>query len=161
VRRPRVSCKAQLSSISKRGFELSCLSIFGRRDVHCDRLIACVGATFDGQTSSGSRNISAPARACLIFRGLQRCADDLSTCYPDECIHWRTQLVMMRWGLVPSWHKDPKHLGVSAINAQAESLMEKPMWRRPLQKRRCLVPADAFYEWQKLDAKISSRMHSA
>jgi putative SOS response-associated peptidase YedK len=54
---------------------------------------------------------------------------------------------------VPSWHKDPKHLGMSAINAQAEWLMEKPMWQRALQKRRCLVPADAFYEWQKLDAK--------
>ncbi|MGB6304589.1 MAG: SOS response-associated peptidase [Acidobacteriaceae bacterium] len=53
----------------------------------------------------------------------------------------------------PSWHKDPKHLGVLAINAQAESLMEKPMWRRALQKRRCLIPADGFYEWQKLDAK--------
>ncbi len=63
------------------------------------------------------------------------------------------KLAMMRWGLVPSWHKDPKHLGASAINAQAESLMEKSMWRRALQQRRCLVPADAFYEWQKLDAK--------
>ncbi|MGC1922034.1 MAG: SOS response-associated peptidase [Acidobacteriaceae bacterium] len=63
------------------------------------------------------------------------------------------KLVMMRWGLVPSWHKDPKHLGVLAINAQAESLMEKPMWRRALQKRRCLIPADGFYEWQKIDAK--------
>ena len=40
------------------------------------------------------------------------------------------KLVMMRWGLVPSWHKDPKHLGVSAINAQAETLEEKPMWRQ-------------------------------
>jgi putative SOS response-associated peptidase YedK len=42
---------------------------------------------------------------------------------------------------------------VSAINAQAESLTAKPMWRRALQQRRCLIPADAFYEWQKLDAK--------
>jgi putative SOS response-associated peptidase YedK len=63
------------------------------------------------------------------------------------------EIVMMRWGLIPRWAKDPKQLGVSTINAKAESLMEKPIWRQPFTKRRCLVPADAFYEWRKIDAR--------
>jgi len=62
-------------------------------------------------------------------------------------------LALMRWGLIPSWCNDPKQLGVSTINAKAESLMKKPIWREPFLRRRCLVPADGFYEWQKLDAK--------
>lgn len=62
-------------------------------------------------------------------------------------------LVSMRWGLVPQWAKDIKKLGVSTINAKAETIMEKSMWKTPFLKRRCLVPADAFYEWRKLDAK--------
>jgi putative SOS response-associated peptidase YedK len=59
----------------------------------------------------------------------------------------------MYWGLVPNWAEDPKRLGVSTINAKAESLMEKPIWREPLERRRCLVPADGFYEWQKFSEK--------
>ena len=63
------------------------------------------------------------------------------------------EITMMRWGLIPAWCKDVKLLGLSTINAKAESLMLKPMWRQPFKKRRCLVPADAFYEWKKIDAK--------
>lgn len=63
------------------------------------------------------------------------------------------EIVMMRWGLIPGWYKDPRHLGLSTINAKAETLMEKPMWRQPFKKRRVLVPADAFFEWKKIDAK--------
>jgi putative SOS response-associated peptidase YedK len=59
----------------------------------------------------------------------------------------------MYWGLIPYWAEDPKKLGVSTINAKAESLMKKPIWREPLERRRCLVPADGFYEWQKFSAK--------
>lgn len=59
----------------------------------------------------------------------------------------------MYWGLVPYWTEDPKKLGVSTINAKAENLMQKPMWREPLMKRRCLVPADGFYEWEKTGTK--------
>lgn len=64
------------------------------------------------------------------------------------------EIAMMRWGLIPAWCKEVKLLGMSTINAKAESLMEKPMWRQPFKKRRCLVPADAFYEWKKIDAKV-------
>jgi len=62
-------------------------------------------------------------------------------------------IVAMRWGLIPPWTSDVKKLGVSTINAKAETVLDKPLWRDPFRKRRCLVPADAFYEWQKLDAK--------
>src|SRR5215510_7740303 len=54
----------------------------------------------------------------------------------------------LRWGLIPSWAKDPG-IGDRMINARAETVAEKPSFRRALQKRRCLVLADGFYEWQK------------
>jgi putative SOS response-associated peptidase YedK len=59
------------------------------------------------------------------------------------------QLVPMRWGLIPSWAKDPS-IGNRMINARAETVAEKPAFRSALRKRRCLIPADGFYEWQKL-----------
>ena len=64
------------------------------------------------------------------------------------------ELVMMRWGLVPYFAKSlGDWKGFSTINAKAETVQERALWRGPFQKRRCLVPADGFYEWQKLDAK--------
>ena len=53
----------------------------------------------------------------------------------------------LRWGLIPSWAKDPK-IGVQCINARAETISEKPSFREAFQKRRCLVPADGFWEWE-------------
>ena len=61
----------------------------------------------------------------------------------------RRQLVQMRWGLIPSWAKDPS-IGNRMINARVETLAEKPAFRAALKKRRCIIPADGFYEWQKL-----------
>jgi putative SOS response-associated peptidase YedK len=61
-------------------------------------------------------------------------------------------LVMARWGLIPFWAKDPR-IGVQAINARAETVATKPMFREAFRRRRCLVPADGFYEWQRLDAR--------
>lgn len=60
----------------------------------------------------------------------------------------RRLLGTMRWGLVPWFSKDPKG-GAKMINARAESVPTKPAFRRAFEKRRCLVPADGFYEWQK------------
>jgi len=55
---------------------------------------------------------------------------------------------LLRWGLIPSWAKDPS-IGSRMINARAETVAEKPAYRRAFQKRRCLVPADGFFEWRK------------
>ena len=52
----------------------------------------------------------------------------------------------MRWGLVPSWAKDPS-IGSRLINARMETVTEKPAFRRAFAKRRCLLPADGYYEW--------------
>lgn len=57
------------------------------------------------------------------------------------------QLQRMAWGLVPHWSADGKNTG-KLINARAESIAEKPSFRDPIQSRRCLVPADSFYEWR-------------
>jgi len=57
-------------------------------------------------------------------------------------------LELMRWGLVPRWAKDLDH-GLKTINARAETVAEKPMYRKLLGSQRCLVPASGFYEWQK------------
>ena len=67
----------------------------------------------------------------------------------------RTQgrtLDLMRWGLVPYWAKDIK-VGFSTINAMAETIDTKPVFRDAFRRRRCLVPVEAYYEWKKLDAK--------
>ena len=58
----------------------------------------------------------------------------------------------MRWGLIPFWAKDAK-IGYRMINARGETVAEKPSFRTALRKRRCLIPADGFYEWQKLGGK--------
>jgi putative SOS response-associated peptidase YedK len=62
------------------------------------------------------------------------------------------EIALLRWGLVPYWSKDAK-IGYSTINAKAETVATAPAFREAFRRRRCLVPADAFYEWQKLDAK--------
>jgi len=64
----------------------------------------------------------------------------------------------MRWGLIPFWAKDMT-IGVRMINAKSETLVEKPSFRDAFAKRRCLIPADGFYEWQKSAAKGPSIPH--
>lgn len=53
----------------------------------------------------------------------------------------------MRWGLIPSWAKDPK-IGTKMINARAETIHEKPAYRTAFRKRRCIIPASGWYEWR-------------
>jgi putative SOS response-associated peptidase YedK len=68
------------------------------------------------------------------------------------------QLRTVRWGLVPSWAKDPA-IGSRMINARAETVASKPAYRRAFTKRRCLLPADGYYEWYKPgeDAKAAKQ----
>ena len=60
----------------------------------------------------------------------------------------RRELSLMRWGLIPSWAKDSSIAG-QMINARSETAATKPAFRDPLTNRRCLVPADGFYEWKR------------
>ncbi|WP_316742425.1 SOS response-associated peptidase [Streptomyces sp. MK7] len=68
----------------------------------------------------------------------------------------RRELRALRWGLVPSWAKDLR-IGARLINARVETVHEKPAFRRAFVKRRCLLPADGFYEWQQVRAKDTGR----
>ncbi|NET40117.1 MAG: SOS response-associated peptidase [Cyanothece sp. SIO1E1] len=71
----------------------------------------------------------------------------------------RAEVARLRWGLVPSWAKDPK-IGNRMINARSETVSEKPAFRSALGRRRCLIPADGFYEWKR-EGKIRTpfRIH--
>jgi putative SOS response-associated peptidase YedK len=60
------------------------------------------------------------------------------------------ELALMRWGLVPYFAKDLKSFAYSTINARAESLSSSVIFSGPFERRRCLIPADGFYEWKKL-----------
>jgi putative SOS response-associated peptidase YedK len=60
------------------------------------------------------------------------------------------ELARLRWGLIPSWATDPA-IGNKLLNARAETAAEKPSFRSAFKKRRCLIPASGFYEWQKVD----------
>lgn len=57
-------------------------------------------------------------------------------------------LEMMKWGLIPVWAKDP-NIGYKLINARDDSIFERPVWRGVILKKRALIPANGFYEWQK------------
>jgi putative SOS response-associated peptidase YedK len=59
----------------------------------------------------------------------------------------RPELQLVRWGLIPSWVRDPSTLRSPLINARAETAAEKPAFRGALRHRRCLVPTTGFYEW--------------
>ena len=64
----------------------------------------------------------------------------------EDAARAERQLRVLRWGLVPSWAKDPA-IGNRMINARMETVAQKPAFRRAFAKRRCLLPADGYYEW--------------
>jgi len=59
---------------------------------------------------------------------------------------------LMRWGLLPAWVKEPAKFSL-LINARAETVLEKPAFRNAMRRRRCLIPADGYYEWQATDGR--------
>ena len=68
-------------------------------------------------------------------------------------------LSFMKWGLVPSWAKDPK-ISNRMINARSETAAEKPSFRTAFKRRRCLIPADGYYEWRKQGKKKIPNLYS-
>jgi len=64
----------------------------------------------------------------------------------------KREMVMFKWGLIPAWAKDPA-IGSRMINARADTVAEKPAFREAFRRRRCLMVADGFYEWQKTNGK--------
>jgi len=62
------------------------------------------------------------------------------------------EMTLLKWGLVPSWAKDAS-MGARLINARSETVTEKPAFREAFKRRRCLIPADGFYEWQRIGSK--------
>jgi len=70
------------------------------------------------------------------------------------------ELTHFRWGLIPSWSKDSK-IGSRLINARSETVTDKPSFRAAFKRRRCLIPANGFYEWQRTgDKKQPIYIHS-
>jgi putative SOS response-associated peptidase YedK len=72
----------------------------------------------------------------------------------------KRQFALMRWGLIPSWVKDPRKFSLLHV-ARAESVTEKPAFRAAMKRRRCLVPADGFYEWSEDGRKQPYFVHPA
>jgi putative SOS response-associated peptidase YedK len=66
-------------------------------------------------------------------------------------------LALARWGLVPSWADDPA-IGNRMINARAESIESRPAFRQAFEKRRCIVPADGFFEWKRTGSRMKQPM---
>lgn len=100
--------------------------------------LAALFAAEDLAESRGGRFNLAPQQLGLVV--VER--DDL-----------RRAVVPYRWGLVPSWAKDAK-IGNRLINARAETVAATPAFRASFAKRRCIVPADGFYEWERLGPSI-------
>jgi len=63
-------------------------------------------------------------------------------------VEGKRQFALVRWGLIPAWVKDPRAFSL-LINARGESVNDKPAFRNAMKRRRCLLPADGFYEWQR------------
>jgi putative SOS response-associated peptidase YedK len=72
----------------------------------------------------------------------------------------KRELRLLQFGLIPSWAKDPK-IGTNLINARCETIVEKPAFRAAFKRRRCLIPADGFYEWTDATAPKSEELSAS
>jgi putative SOS response-associated peptidase YedK len=103
-----------------------------------------------------------PAELQSVLEGLELPANGLSPRYniaPSQAVAVSANdnprsLAFYKWGLIPSWAKDPA-IGSNLINARAETLAEKPAFRSAFRRRRCLIWADGFYEWQAVPGQKS------
>lgn len=99
---------------------------------------------------------SSPADLAALLDAADETGDALAPDYnvaPTKTVpaavlrHGTRRLVALRWGLVPSWAADPR-IGSRLINARVETVAEKPAFRAAFARRRCLLPADGYYEWE-------------
>lgn len=114
---------------------------------------------------------SDPDGLVRLFMVDERVDDDVAPSYnvaPSQAVRAVVEhddkrwLTAFRWGLVLHWADDPK-IGNKLINARAESAPDKPAFRDAVRRRRCVIPADGFYEWQRRDdgAKVPHFVHRA
>jgi putative SOS response-associated peptidase YedK len=115
-----------------------------------------VGAVTKGATSAVA-NASAVDRDAIDIRYNIAPTQDVLVVTENPQDHSR-RLAAYHWGLIPSWAKDTAS-GSRMINARAETLTEKPSFRTALTRRRCLIPADGFYEWQIGEGKTKAPFH--
>jgi putative SOS response-associated peptidase YedK len=109
----------------------------GRFDLHLPReAIAGIFGITIVQDIQPRYNI-APTQQVVVIRT-----------YPDATRH----LDLLKWGLIPSWAKDPS-IGSRMINARSETVDVKPAFRTALKHRRCIIPANGFYEWREVSGK--------
>lgn len=93
----------------------------------------------------------APTQPVALVRPVRKQSGDLSDVQDsaqDSAVVER-DLTYAIWGLIPSWAKDPT-IGARMINARSETAAEKPSFRAAMRRRRCLIPANGFYEWQRV-----------
>jgi putative SOS response-associated peptidase YedK len=104
-----------------------------------DELARYFGAAFDADELEASYNV-APTNEVYAVRAREG----------------ERRLATLRWGLVPFWAKDLK-IGSKMINARAETVADKPAFRKAYRKYRCLIPADGFYEWAKTSGSTTKQ----
>lgn len=93
-------------------------------------------------------NIAPSKNARVVLTSRPRpAATSGETAASEQALDPVRQLRLLTWGLVPGWAKDPK-IGARMTNARAETVLDKPAYQRAARSRRCLVPADGWYEWQ-------------
>jgi putative SOS response-associated peptidase YedK len=101
----------------------------------------------DGAAPGADYNVAPTKSVCSVVTRHLRDAQGVPD--PDRTVR---SIRVMRWGLVPHWAKDPK-IGSRLVNARAESAASKPAFRDAVARRRCLIPADGWYEWQRWGAR--------
>jgi putative SOS response-associated peptidase YedK len=90
-----------------------------------------------------------------VYAVVQRPADSGASGDAGEPSTTERQLRSVKWGLVPFWAKDPS-VGNKMINARMETVHEKPAYRRPFASRRCLLPADGYFEWYSTEKRTKA-----
>lgn len=91
----------------------------------------------------------APTQAVLTVRAAKPGKEGV-VAGPGQGTEGTRDAFLARWGLIPSWAKEPS-IGAKMINARAETITEKPAFRAAFRRRRCLIPADSFYEWKTIN----------